>query len=123
MKTRKTKAASRGGSRIAHEMEAAGSGAVAGAAFGSIAGPPGMVTGAVLGGAVAAVVAAVLDNEDSRKVARTRELDREIGITDGEIGASNLAHPPPTIGAFSVGSTGADGATTEPPAEGPIQPL
>jgi hypothetical protein len=124
MKTKKKSALSKEGKRrIEHEAEGVASGAIAGAVFGSIAGPPGMVAGAVLGGAAGAITGAVLDREHSRKAARTRVVDAEIGVSDGELGAPNLEHPPAKIGAYSAGSAG--GGTTssdDEPAEGPMQP-
>jgi hypothetical protein len=112
-----SKKKTRDSKRMAHEAEGGLSGAVAGAVLGAGAGPPGVVAGAILGGVAGALGGAVLDAESSRKAAHTRELDEEIGVVGGQIGAPNLKHPPATIGAFSSASAGAGGRTAreEPP--------
>jgi hypothetical protein len=51
-----------------------------------------------------------------------RELDAEIGVSGGDLGAPNLKHPPATTGVYSAASSGA-GASGESPAEGPMQPV
>ena len=107
--------------RLAHEVEGGASGAAAGAVVGAAAGPPGMVAGAIIGGVAGAVTGAVLDSEASRQAERTRELDADIGISGGEVGAPNLAHPPPKVGAYSAASAGADSSSGEESAEGPMQ--
>jgi hypothetical protein len=107
--------------RLAHEAEGAASGAVAGAALGSAAGPPGIVAGAVLGGVAGAVAGAVLDREGERRASHDRALDAEIGVSDGELGAPNLEHPPAKVGAYSASSSGAPSSSGDT-AEGPIQP-
>jgi phage tail tape-measure protein len=85
-----------------HEAEGVASGAIAGAVLGASAGPPGILAGVIVGGAAGAIAAEVLDRDQVRSEARTRELDREIGVTEGDIGAPNLRHPPATIGAYSL---------------------
>jgi phage tail tape-measure protein len=107
--------------RIAHEAEGGVSGALAGAALGAGAGPPGMVAGAVIGGVAGAIAGAALDSESSVQAARTRELDAEIGVSEGDLGAPNLAHPPAKVGAYSAASAGAASPSGEEPAEGPMQ--
>jgi phage tail tape-measure protein len=106
--------------RIAHEAEGGASGALAGAVVGAAAGPPGIVAGAILGGVAGALAGAVLDQESSASEQRTRELDADIGVSGGDLGAPNLKHPPPTSGAYSEASSGVAPAE-EAPAEGPIQ--
>jgi len=106
--------------RIEHEAEGGASGALVGAIVGASAGPAGVIAGALIGGAAGVVAGAVLDQESSAKEQRTRELDEEIGVTGGDLGAPNLKHPPPTSGAYSEASSGV-APTEEPPAEGPIQ--
>ena len=44
------------------------------------------IAGVMAGGAV--------DSESSDDTVRTKKLDAEIGVTDGNIGAPNLEHPP-----------------------------
>jgi hypothetical protein len=107
--------------RMVHETEGAASGALAGALLGVTAGPPGMVAGAILGAAAGTVLGAVLDTESSRKTARMRVLDAEIGVNGGTIGAPNLRHPPAAVGAYSAASAGAGAPAGDEPAEGPIQ--
>jgi phage tail tape-measure protein len=107
--------------RIAHEAEAAASGAVAGSVVGAAAGPPGMVAGAIIGGVAGAIAGAVLDGESSRQASHTRELDAEIGVSEGELGAPNLEHPKAERGVYSGASTGVASSSSEQPAEGPMQ--
>lgn len=106
--------------RIAHEAEGGASGAVVGAIVGVSAGPPGVVAGAVIGGVAGALAGAVLDQESSATAQRTRELDEEIGVSGGELGAPNLKHPPSRSGAFSPASSGASPSSNRPAANGPI---
>jgi hypothetical protein len=96
------------------------SGAVTGAATGAVAGPPGMVAGAVIGAAVGAVIGLGLDREDERKASHDQELDREIGVTEGDLGAARPDQPPAVVGAYSSGSAGAGGSGTST-SEGPMQ--
>lgn len=121
---KKSKSASRKGRmrRLAHEVEGTASGALAGAVFGAAAGPPGVVAGAVIGGVAGTIAGAILDGESSRQAKRTRELDAEIGVSGGDLGAPWLAHPPPKVGAYSAASTGVGSSSGEEPAEGPMQP-
>ena len=120
----KTKNATTAGTQhrqhLVHEAEGVASGAVAGALLGAVAGPPGVVAGAVIGAAAGAVAAFALDNEAERQAARTRELDDEIGVTGGTLGAPNLEHPPATTGAYSAASAGVSTADGDEPAEGPM---
>jgi phage tail tape-measure protein len=106
---------------MVHEAEGMASGALAGAILGAAAGPPGMVAGAVLGAVAGGVAAMVLDADADRATVHTQELDEEIGVIGGDLGAPNLKHPPATVGAYSVAAAGAAASTGEDPAEGPIQ--
>jgi outer membrane lipoprotein SlyB len=110
-------------SKHRHEREAEGgaAGAIAGASMGAIAGPPGVLAGAVIGGVVGAVAGAVLDRSSTERAARAGELDAEIGVSGGELGAPNLEHPPAKSGLYSAASTGTGSSTDASPAEGPIQ--
>ncbi len=107
--------------RLAHEAEGAASGAMAGTVLGAAAGPPGMVVGAVIGAAAGAMAGGALDTQAAAQALRTRELDAEIGVSDGTIGAPNLQHPPAKVGAFSGASVGAATPSGGAPAEGPMQ--
>jgi phage tail tape-measure protein len=99
--------------RIEHEAEGAASVALVGAVVGAAAGPAGAVAGALIGGLAGAVVGAVLDEEASKRTARTRELDAEIGVTGGDIGAPNLKHPPAKVGAYSAAAAGASPSSAD----------
>jgi len=92
--------------------------------LGAAAGPVGMVAGGVLGGAAGAAAASALESDAKRKGAHDRELDEEIGVTGGELGAPNLKHPPARVGAYSAASAGVatSGDDDEAPAEGPMSP-
>jgi hypothetical protein len=106
--------------RLAHEAEGAAAGAIAGAALGAAAGPPGAVAGALIGGVVGAVTGAALDTQSTADAAHERKLDEEIGVIGGELGTSNLKHPPAKVGAYSSGSSGAGASSDATPAEGPL---
>lgn len=108
--------------RLAHEAEGGGAGALAGALLGVVAGPPGMVAGAIIGGVAGAITGAALDTESATRTSRTRALDAEIGVSEGELGAPNLAHPRARTGAYSAASSGVDTSSGESSAEGPIPP-
>lgn len=117
-KSPKEEAATR---RHAHEAEAGVAGAVAGGVMGAVAGPPGAAVGAVIGGVVGAVLAAVSDEKDTEEAAADRELDEDIGVIGGDLGAPNLEHPPAKRGAYSAASVGVGSSATAEPAEGPMQ--
>ena len=121
-KKRKGGAAKANTQRIVHEAEGGASGALAGAAIGAAAGPPGIVAGALIGGIAGALTGAALDTESSRQASRTRMLDAQIGVSEGELGAPNLEHPPAKVGAYSGASAGVDSSSDEQLAEGPMQP-
>jgi hypothetical protein len=110
-----------GGDRLKHEAEGAASGAVAGAVIGAAAGPPGVVAGAILGAVAGTMAGAVLDGESSREASHTRALDAQMGVSEGDLGAPNLKHPPAKVGAYSAASTGAGSPGGADPAEGPMQ--
>ncbi len=76
-------------------------GAAAGGVTGSIAGPPGALAGALIGAAVGAAAGAVVDSAAQAEAAHDRELDDEIGVTKGNIGAASPDAPPARVGAFS----------------------
>jgi Glycine zipper len=108
--------------RIEHEAEGAASGAFVGAVVGAAAGPAGVAAGAVMGGIAGALAGAALDRDATEQTARNRELDAEIGVSGGDLGAPNLEHPPAKIGAYSAASVGEGRSGDGEPAEGPIQP-
>ena len=96
---------------------------LAGAAIGIIVGPAGVVAGAIIGSIVGAAAGAMLSDSNERKWLHQLELDHDIGVYDGSMGAAPPDAPPARIGAFSSGSAGAAGArpSTPPPNEGPMQ--
>jgi universal stress protein F len=64
---------------------------VVGAALGAIGGPPGAIAGGVIGTAVGALAGVALGNDDARTDAHDRELDDDIGVTSGDLGAREKA--------------------------------
>jgi phage tail tape-measure protein len=109
--------------RHEREIEGGGGGAIAGAAVGSLAGPVGTAVGAVVGAVAGAIMGAAVENGEAAKAAEDRDLDEEIGVSEGELGAPNLKHPPAKVGAYSGGSAGTSSSSDDDdePAEGPIQ--
>ena len=107
--------------RLEHDGEAGAAGAFAGAVIGAVAGPVGAIAGAIIGAAAGSLLGDVTHNDGLERDAKDAELDGEIGVSGGEMGAPNLAHPPATIGAFSGGASGASSGGDEEPAEGPMQ--
>jgi len=108
--------------RREHEAEGGAAGAVAGGVLGAVGGPPGVVAGAVIGAAAGALAGFAADRESAARETEEAKLDREIGVSDGELGAPNLEHPPATVGTYSGSSTGTSSTDGEAPAEGPMQP-
>jgi hypothetical protein len=106
---------------IERELEASAGGAVAGAAIGAFAGPPGAIAGAVIGAMAGAVVDFEMRRESAFKAERDRLLDKEIGVSGGDLGAPNLVHLTAKIGAYSGASLGSGTDAEEQPAEGPMQ--
>ena len=49
--------------------------------------------------------------------------DEELGIMGGDMGAPNLSHPPPLIGAYSSGSAGASSDLGGPVSSGPFEEI
>lgn len=104
--------------RLEHEAEGGASGAIAGALVGAAAGPPGAVAGAIIGAIAGALAGAVIDKDSSESEERTRELDADIGVTGGTIGAPNLKHPPPTADGPPLVPPHANAETEEPERRG-----
>lgn len=105
-----------------HRIEgSAVAGAIAGAAAGIVAGPAGAIAGGVLGGAAGAVAGLALSNAARERHARAAQLDKEIGVSDGDLGAPSLKHPPARVGAYSDAAAGASRDGSASPSEGPIQ--
>ena len=89
----KKKAHNRKVNDIALEVGEGTVGAMAGAALGSVAGPPGAIVGAIIGGAVGVIAGRTGSNDEHIADDADQELDEEIGVTSGDIGAPNLKHP------------------------------
>ncbi len=106
---------------LERELEGGTAGALAGATMGALGGPPGVIAGGVVGAIVGAIAGRAVEKGDEVRAADDRELDRETGVSGGELGAPNLAHPPAKTGAYSAGSAGAGEGNQEEPAEGPFQ--
>lgn len=66
-------------------------GAAAGAAVGALAGPPGAIAGGIIGTAIGIMAGATLEREDSKHEKHDHELDDEIGVTSGDLGARDAA--------------------------------
>lgn len=63
------------------------SGAMTGAVAGLVAGPAGVIVGTAIGAALGAAAGEVLDRESHLGEKHDHELDDEIGVTNGDIGA------------------------------------
>lgn len=96
------------------------SGAIAGAAAGIIAGPVGAVAGGAIGAAAGAVAGVALAEDHEKRLEEDEKLDRDIGVTEGSMGAPNLKHPPAKVGAFSKAAAGGAPVSSPTPASGPI---
>ena len=101
----------------------AASGAVAGAAIGAIAGPIGAVAGGALGTVIGAIAGQVLDENESAEAEHDQQLDRDIGVTEGDLGAASPDAPPAKRGVYSAASAGGTGTGASAPSEGPMQGL
>ena len=99
------------------------SGAVAGAALGAIAGPVGALAGGLVGTAIGAIAGQTLDAKDAEETLRDQQLDRDIGVTEGDLGAASPDQPPARRGVYSAASAGVSGSGGSTPSEGPIQDL
>jgi hypothetical protein len=105
-----------------HEAVGGGVGALSGAALGAMGGPPGVVAGAVLGGVAGALASWALEADATEYQANEEKLDREIGVSGGELGVECLEHPASKRGTYSAASMGIGGSADETLAEGPILP-
>jgi nucleotide-binding universal stress UspA family protein len=66
-------------------------GVTTGAVVGAIAGPLGVVVGGALGAAGGAIAGQVIDQETARDERHDRELDDDIGVSAGDLGAKEKA--------------------------------
>jgi hypothetical protein len=105
----------------AKPLAGASAGLVAGAALGAFAGPIGAVAGGIAGVVVGAAAGVALDAQEVTAADAEKQLDEEIGVIGGSIGAAPPNAPRATRGAFSAESSGLGGGTVESaPAEGPM---
>jgi phage tail tape-measure protein len=111
------------GDRKGRIETAAVSGAVAGAAVGAVTGPAGVAAGAILGGAAGAITGMALANESQRRHEHDADLDKQIGVSSGDMGAADPKAPPARLGLYSAGSAGAASTGGTTPSEGPIQDI
>src|SRR4051812_16734484 len=79
------------------------SGAVAGAAIGAIGGPVGAIAGGLVGTAVGAIAGQALDDKEVDESEHDQQLDKDIGVTEGDLGAASPDQPPPVRGVYSAG--------------------
>jgi len=98
-KTKDKQAADDAKKRVERELEGGTAGALAGATIGAIGGAPGAIAGAIVGAIAGAVTGRAVEKADEARAAGDRELDGEIGVSGGGLGAPNLEYPPPKIGA------------------------
>lgn len=100
---------------------AAVSGAVAGAAVGALAGPVAVAAGAVVGAAAGAIAGVALADDAEVRHSHDADLDRDIGVAGGDLGAAAPGQPPARRGAYSAGSAGVGSPSGATPSEGPMQ--
>lgn len=97
----------------------AAAGAAAGAIAGTLAGPIGMAIGAVIGGFVGGAAGVAVESADQEQSLRDEQLDREIGVSGGNLGEASPDQPP-SHGRFRAAALGtSDGEPA--PSNGPIQ--
>jgi hypothetical protein len=107
-------------SELEREVVGAVAGAAVGASVGAMAGPPGIAAGAAVGAIAGAMAERAVGREADKHAGEDARLDAEIGVSGGDLGAPNLAHPPARVGAYSDASVGAGQRGGRQPAEGPI---
>jgi hypothetical protein len=112
-----------GSRRRLHQVQGGAVGALSGAGLGLVAGgPAGAIAGVIIGGGLGALTAWAIDANSAEARWHDRQLDADIGVTDGDLGSPNLEHPPAKIGAFSREVSGAGTSVEVRDAEGPITP-
>jgi hypothetical protein len=97
-------------------------GAAAGAAVGAMAGPPGIAIGAIVGGAIGAAAGEALHMDHVEAARKDEQLDRDIGVSGGDIGEAPPGQPP-ARGVFHASSLGVGTEHAGTPSEGPMQDL
>ena len=107
----------------AKEAVGVGVGALSGAGLGAAGGPIGAIIGAVAGGVAGALASKALEASTAGEEAHEEQLDAEIGVSSGDLGAASADQPPARRGAFSSAAVGAGNASDSERsevAEGPI---
>jgi hypothetical protein len=84
-----------------------------------VAGPPGIVAGGIVGTALGIVAGLGLDNAERVHDERDKELDHDIGVSEGDLGAAPPNAPPAVRGTYSAASAGVS-PIGRAPTEGPI---
>ena len=108
--------------RARYEMSAGAVGALAGAGFGGIfAGPVGAAAGAVVGAAMGAATGWAVEQHAHDEAIHDQQLDRDIGVIDGDLGAPGLRHPRTGPVALSREAAGVGSASEQQDAAGPMQ--
>lgn len=95
-------------------------GVAAGAAVGAVVGPVGAIVGGMIGAAVGSAAGEIIQEENERKSVHDKELDEEIGVTKGDLGAADPDQPPAEHGLYSAASAGVGTSTGGTSAEGPM---
>lgn len=85
-----------------------------------VAGPVGLAVGVIIGAGVGGLAAWALQGHEQAAAERDSQLDIDIGVGEGDIGAPGLRHPPAKIGAFSKEVSGAGHTERPTPASGPF---
>ena len=118
------------GERLSHPLvvppqafEALG-GVAAGAVAGAIVGgPPGAAIGALVGSAIGFAAGVILERDQKARREHDAQLDRDIGVTEGNLGEASPNQPPSVRGVFSCASLGIRSGGGGEFADGPIQDL
>jgi phage tail tape-measure protein len=97
----------------------AAAGAAAGALAGTLAGPVGMAIGAVIGGFIGGAAGVAVETTETEKSAHDAQLDRDIGVSGGNLGAAAPGQTP-SSGRFHAASLGVTDSGPES-SDGPIQ--
>jgi hypothetical protein len=96
-------------------------GAIGGGGLGWVtAGVEGLVIGVLLGAVAAALAAWAVQGQERESADRNSQLDAEIGVDGGDIGAPNLEHIPSRSHQPSRESSGVGGPAGSSPASGPF---
>jgi phage tail tape-measure protein len=98
-------------------------GVAAGAAVGAVVGPVGAIVGGMIGAAVGSAAGEIITEENERRSFHDRELDEDIGVTKGDLGAAEPSQPAAKRGVYSAASAGVGTSTGGHSAEGPMSSI